>query len=55
MANTLEKFFLNKVKSMPPVEVELNPEKKSANVQKAKQIPKGKKVKKYNSNGGSFV
>ena len=42
MAQSLEKFYLNKVKAMPPVEVELSAgepsKKKGANINKTKKV-----------------
>lgn len=47
MANSLEKFYLNKVKSMPPVEVTVAVESKKH--QKSKLVPRGKKVSAHHS------
>ena len=52
MAQSLEKFFLNKVKTMPPVEVEMSPSDLSK--KKGGGLNKGRKVRDqilYRNNG----
>ena len=52
MAQSLEKFFLNKVKTMPPVEVEMSPSDLSK--KKGGGLNKGRKVRGrilYQNNG----